>query len=319
MPTRRQDGSVWLSMVGVLAATDDGDYAPRPYPVLAEGIRVADAPRPVAPAAPPVEPVAAARPTQIPAPLSSPPAVAVAPVRATVVPGAMAKFESRSASGSAAAVRVAKVRSEARRGKSRSHRSLRWRLSLVLSLVILGVGGWLLFRDVYSRLTLPEHYPLEEVATAPDTTGVMIAVEPLAKPAEKSEAPAPKNVIEALAPVSVGANWDMSATVWSSEAAAGAAASAMVVVPPKEAAPVVTPLLDGPGPAPSEAFMAYAAILKITVVVRGEKVRATINGTSYTEGELLDAGLGIRLIGRDSRDRALIFEDATRARVKVAY
>ena len=312
-------GSIWLNIVGALSQTEDDDYTPRPYPVLAGVIQ--EEAKPASPERPlPVKPFAVSR-----APAEAPASPSPAPVTNSVAarPPAAAPVVKRVATRPEMSATVPsgpiKVRSRVRRGKPRGNQSYLKLISLVLTLAILGGGGWLFFKDVYQRPKPPEGFSewaepvpvvaarVHEVATSPKPVVV--------------EAPAPSNPIEALALASVDNNWDMSASAWSSTSASGAASTSQTSVVGTTGATeaVVTPVIDGTGRAPSSAFLSYAATLKITVVVRGERLRATINGTGYTEGDVLDAGLGIRLVGRDAQVRALVFEDATRARVKVSY
>lgn len=72
-------------------------------------------------------------------------------------------------------------------------------------------------------------------------------------------------------------------------------------------------------PEPSKAFEVFVGSLKVSGVLRQTPVRAIIDGETVFAGDVLETGQGIRLVGADFEQRQLIFEDKTRAQVKVFY
>ncbi len=72
-------------------------------------------------------------------------------------------------------------------------------------------------------------------------------------------------------------------------------------------------------PAPSPAFQIFVESLKVSGVLQQTPVRAIIDGGTVFAGDVLEPTQGIRLVGADFEQRQLIFEDKTRAQVKVFY
>lgn len=299
--------TLWLELIHTLATTRDSDFAPRAYPVI--------------PADPVFEKVVEAEPVVV-APVA---AVTEKPVAARPVqtdPAAAFKVGSRPVGSGQVRREVRKVggqvRSSGSRSRSRSVRTGTWRvrsngrwISALVSLIIVLVGGGLIVRDVVLRPT-PQELAEAETASAEVATRIF-AKEEVVKPEPKAAG------ISKLALVSAGGDWEMATSDWSS--APLAPTDAVIATAPEEGeqTPLVEPILIGDRPSPSEDFIAFAATLKASVVVDGERVRATINGVTYNEGDVLELGAGVRLVGRDANERVLIFEDATRARVKVSY
>ena len=72
---------------------------------------------------------------------------------------------------------------------------------------------------------------------------------------------------------------------------------------------------------PSEAFRIWARSSRISGVRESEtgQVRALVNGRLFLDGDLVDAALGLRLVGQSKTERRLIFEESGGARLEVAY
>lgn len=93
--------------------------------------------------------------------------------------------------------------------------------------------------------------------------------------------------------------------------------------PAVAASTVAAPLPDHspatPRPKASIAFQAYVGALRITGVLQRERVRAVIDGRTVFAGDMVDAVLGVRLVGADLNGRLLWFEDATGAQLSLPY
>lgn len=293
-------GTMWLAMVGEIARTVDDDYASRPYPVLEEVVQEEGDTVPsqgVSESVLPVPEVGAQGKEGIKPPLS--------PWGPLIVGKPPRRRRRRSRSG---------------RGAS-AESGRRWRASMWLSLVVVVGGVWLIMREAPGR----KDWTKEEFGDVrvPDAVMPRSVVEEVHLQAQKIVVETPPVVrpvdINSLALAQVDNHWEMAEGEWTAEPRLVADASAASAAGGGPAGPVVTPVEDGSRPAPSAAFLSYAATLKITSVAWGKRVRATINGANYIEEAVLEPELGVRLVGRDAQERALIFESSETARVKVSY
>lgn len=298
---RAWGGTMWLALVREIAQTVDDDYAVRPYPVKAEVRQAEEAPAlsPEAAEAVPSEPEVGAAEG----------AGRIKPPPAPWGPLAVEKHARR---------RRRRSRSGRREGRAGGRR---WLISLWVSLFVVVGGVWLIMRDgPKSKAPMEEEFPELPVPEKPMASAV--AEEARARTETVAvEAPPPVRTVDinSLALAQADSSWEMAEGEWMAEPVLVRGVSSGQEGGVERAGPVVTPVEDGSRPAPSAAFITYAATLKITSVAWGKRVRATINGARYIEDAVLEPELGVRLVGRDPVERALIFEGEGGARVKVSY
>ena len=172
---------------------------------------------------------------------------------------------------------------------------------------------------------------------AESTAGVDAAPVPEATVSYAPPAVPPLEVAQ-LATVSSMVAWEMADAGWAS---ANVAMDNPAPVPAEHAAPpaatvpapavkpvATTPKAQVPTPAPpdavrrpepSRAFQVFVESLKVSGVLQQTPVRAIIDGGTVFAGDVLEPGQGIRLVGADFEQRQLVFEDKTRAQVKIFY
>lgn len=172
-----------------------------------------------------------------------------------------------------------------------------------------------------------------------------------------NETPSPTPVLEVakLATVSSSVAWEMADAGWAGtsvvnytptvpavDLAASATTPSTQPTPPKPSAqvaavnPAVASEAKAPAPAhtnkanvkpaaapsrpePSKAFQVFVDSLKVSGVLQQTPVRAIIDGGTVFAGDMIEPTQGIRLVGANFEQRELIFEDKTRAQVKIFY
>jgi hypothetical protein len=297
---------MWLEMVRVISQTVDDDYAPRAYPVHPEVVQSEE---------------------KAPEPVAAEGEVLVPPIPAAGETGDTHKIKSTLPPAPWGPLNVEKP-SRRRRRRSRSSRrsendggGRKWKLSLLVCLIVSGVGAWLIMGNTSSsRDLIPEEFA---DVRPPDVMAPKTVLAELHEQERKIAAEKPPEMrpvdIKSLTLAKAEDNWEMAEGALSADPlVAGKVAAAVDGGAVAPGAKVVA-VDDGSSPAPSAEFLSYAATLEITSVVWGKRVRATINGATYVDDGVLEPELGVRLMGKDPDERALIFEDRAGARVKVGY
>jgi hypothetical protein len=184
--------------------------------------------------------------------------------------------------------------------------------------VVLGAGGAMPPRaddKAGSRVAWPVNPPIARGATGavvPPVLGVGLPVKDA--PRKRSLWPAVTVLLVMAMLGGAGAWWwrnERPSTVEGTVAAAPATAPVLSAVAAQTAAPTE----------PSEAFRIWARNARISGVREREQgqVRALVNGRLFLAGDLVDATLGLRMIGQSRTERRLIFEEGSGARLEVAY
>ena len=184
--------------------------------------------------------------------------------------------------------------------------------------VVLGAGGATLPRadaKAGSRVSWPMNPPVARVvagAVLPPTIGAGLPV---------NDAPRKRSLWPVMAALLVMATLGGAGAWWWRNTRPGADRGAVVAAP--ATAPVLSPAAIQPAAPmePSEAFRIWARNARISGVREGEQgqVRALVNGRLFLDGDLVDATLGLRMIGQSKTERRLIFEEGSGARLEVAY
>ncbi len=108
---------------------------------------------------------------------------------------------------------------------------------------------------------------------------------------------------------------------WRRNAGGKTDGNVIVSVPVASSASATPAAVEPVAKEPSEAFRIWARNSRISGVRESEtgQVRALVNGRLFLDGDLVDAALGLRLVGHSKTERRLIFEDSGGARLEVAY